>query len=521
MPTLLLAGLLAGIVTSVSPCVLPVLPVVLTAAARRPWGVVGGLVTSFSLATLFGTLVLGSLNLPGGLLRNAGIVALALLGVGLIFPRAGELLERPFARLRGHAASPRRNGFVTGLALGLVYVPCAGPVLATIAVLGATHQIGFDTLLLTAAFGVGTGIPLLALAASGGALARRTRFFRDHARRLRAATGAALILVAAVTAFDLAAPLQRVVPDYTAATQRAVGSQQLDQLTHAPDFAGISQWLNTPGGEPLSLKELRGKVVVVSFWTYSCINCQRALPHLKQWYDTYRGAGLEVVGVHTPEFAFEHDPGNVAEQAKALGVNYPIAIDNDYATWSAYDNHYWPAAYLVDATGQVRRSSFGEGGYADFEQQIRTALTESGARSLPSPTDLPDTTPGTALTPETYLGSEHAPLATSGDKISAGETRAYTFPGRLDPDTFALGGTWTSNGEHLTAGPDAGLRLDFRASSVHLVLGGTGTVTVDGTKTIAVSGAPTLYTLLDGHTGHGQLSLSVSPGVQAYAFTFS
>jgi cytochrome c biogenesis protein CcdA/thiol-disulfide isomerase/thioredoxin len=518
--TLLLAGLLAGIVTSVSPCVLPVLPVVLTAGARRPWAVVGGLVASFSLTTLFGSLVLDALRLPGELLRDAGIAALVLLGLGLLVPRAGELLERPFARLRGRAAAAGRGGFVTGLALGLVYVPCAGPVLVTIAVVGATHRIGFGSLLLTAAFGVGTGLPLLVLAASGGALARRARFLRTHARSLRVTTGAALVLVAAVTAFDLAAPLQRAVPDYTAAAQQAVGAEQLDQLTHAPEFTGITTWLNTPGGQPVSLRGLRGKVVIVSFWTYSCINCQRALPHLEQWSGAYRDAGLDVVGVHTPEFAFEHDPGNVADQAKALGVRYPVAVDNDYATWNVYGNHYWPAAYLIDATGKVRRASSGEGGYAEFEQQIRTALTDAGARRLPPATDVPDTTPAASLTPETYLGAAHTPLATSGSPVAPGRTRDYGFPATLDPDTFALDGTWTSDREHLTAGPGARLRLDFHATSVHLVLGGTGTVTVDGTKTITVSGPPTLYTLLDGHSGPGELTLSVPPGVQAYAFTF-
>ncbi|WIV54206.1 redoxin domain-containing protein [Amycolatopsis nalaikhensis] len=517
MPSLLLAGLLAGIVTSLSPCVLPVLPVVLTAGARRPWGVVGGLVTSFSLTTLFGSLLLDALHLPATLLRNAGIAALVLLGIGLLVPHVGELLERPFARLRTRAAAPGRGGFATGLALGLVYVPCAGPVLATIAVVGATGRIGFDSLLLTAAFGAGTGLPLLVLAVSGGALARRARFLRTHARGLRVATGAALVAVAAVTAFDLAAPLQRAVPDYTAAAQRAVGTDQLDRLTHAPDPTGITAWLNTPGGQPVSL---RGKVAVVSFWTYSCINCQRALPHLEQWDAAYRAAGLEVIGVHTPEFAFEHDPGNVADQAAALGVRYPVAVDNDYATWNAYGNQYWPAAYLVDATGQVRRTSFGEGGYAEFEQAIRAALTDAGATRLPPATDVPDTTPTTSLTPETYLGAEHTPLSTSGSRVTAGRTRAYTFPAAVDPDTFALDGTWTSADEYLTAGPGARLRLAFHATSVHWVLGGTGTVTVDGTKTIAVSGPPTLYTLLDGHSGPGELTLSASPGVRAYSFTF-
>ncbi|MEV0701968.1 cytochrome c biogenesis protein DipZ [Saccharopolyspora sp. NPDC050389] len=524
MPTLVLVGLLAGMVTSLSPCVLPVLPVVLAAGARRPWGVVGGLVTSFSLSTLLGSLVLDALHLPAGLLRNAGIATLALLGVGLIFPRVGELLERPFIRLRGRAAEPGGNGFVAGLALGLVYVPCAGPVLATIAVVGATQQIGFGTLVLTAAFGVGTGIPLFVLAASGGALVRRMRFLRARARGLRVTTGVALLLVAAVSAFDLASPLQRAVPDYTAATQSAFGSVQLDRLTHAPDFAGVSAWLNTPGGQPLSLPGLRGKVVLVSFWTYSCINCQRALPHLEQWYETYRNAGFVVVGVHTPEFAFEHDPANVADQAKALGVDYPVAIDNDYATWTAYGNQYWPAAYLVDAAGQIRASHFGEGDYADFEEEIRSLLGEAGASRLPPPTDVPDTTPSGSQTAETRLGSGFGPSAMSGERLSAGRTHDYTFPAEISSDTFALDGTWTDAGEYLASGPGARLRLDFHAASVHLVLGGTGTLTVDvdgDHRTIQVAGPPRLHTLLDNdESGHGVMTLSFSPDVQAYDFTF-
>lgn len=524
MLTLILLGLLAGVVTSLSPCVLPVLPVVLTAGARQPWAVVGGLVTSFSLATLFGALVLDALHLPAGLLRDAGIAALVLLGLGLIFPRIGQALERPFARLRGRIPQGR-NGYLTGLALGLVYVPCAGPVLATIAVVGATQRIGLDSLLLTAAFGVGTGIPLFLLAASGSALTRRVRWLRERAGGLRIATGVAMLLLATVTAVNLAAVVQRIVPDYTAAAQRAFGTGQLDQVTHAPEFTGITTWLNTPNGQPVKLPELRGKPVLVNFWTYSCVNCQRALPHVKQWQQTYRAAGLTVVGVHTPEFAFERDPANVADQAKALGVTYPVAIDNAYATWNAYSNRYWPAIYLIDATGQVRASHFGEGDYAEIEQQLRGLLTEAGSTELPAATDVPDRTPRTRLTPETYLGAEHAPLSVSGSSPALGETQHHTFPARVQADTFALDGTWTAEAQHLTAGPNARLRLDFRAAAVHLVLGGTGTVTteINGKQTtIPVSGAPTLRTL---HTAasaeHGVLTLSFSPGVQAYAFTFS
>ncbi|MFI5614802.1 cytochrome c biogenesis protein DipZ [Amycolatopsis sp. NPDC051903] len=528
MLTLVLAGLLAGVVTSISPCVLPVLPVVLTAGTRRPVRVVAGLVLSFSVATLFGSLLLSAFHLPQDLVRDAGIAVLALLGVGLLVPRVGELLDRPFARLRGHAAGPDGTGFAVGLALGLVYVPCAGPVLATIAVLGATHQIGFGALALTAAFGAGAGIPLLVLALAGDQLTRRVRFLRARARAIRVTTGVVLLALAAATAFDLTAGLQRSVPDYTAALQQKFesgASANLRQLTAAPEPAGITAWLNTPGGRPLTIAGLRGKVVLVTFWTYSCVNCRRALPHYESWYDTYRGSGLVVLGVHTPEFAFEHEPANVADQARALGVDYPVAIDNDYATWQAYGNEYWPASYVVDASGQIRGSHFGEGSYADTEQQLRQLLTEAGSGPLPAPADVPDTTPTESTTPETYLGPKNAPLDSTGDLPPLGRSRELHFPAAVAADTFALDGTWTAAPEHLTAGPAARLRLDFHARAVHLVLGGTGTITVDvdGTRTtVEASGVPKLYTLLAGPVSrHSQVTLSFTPGLQAYDFTFA
>ncbi|WP_326834468.1 cytochrome c biogenesis protein DipZ [Amycolatopsis rhabdoformis] len=526
MLTLVLTGLLAGAVTGISPCVLPVLPVVLTAGSRRPVRVVAGLVVSFGLATLFGSLVLSAFHLPQDLLRDAGIAALALLGLGLVSRRVGELLERPFARLRGRTAGPDSGAFSVGLALGLVYVPCAGPVLATIAVLGATHRIGFGAVALTAAFSVGAGLPLLALAFAGDALAHRVRALRSRARAIRVTTGIALLAVAVATAFDLTAGLQRAVPDYTAALQKSFeattsATTGLRRLTAAPEPTGITSWLNTP---PLTIAGRQGKVVLVTFWTYSCVNCLRALPHYESWYRTYRSSGLVVLGVHTPEFAFEHEPANVAAQVRALGVDYPVALDNDYATWNAYGNQYWPASYLVDASGQIRGSHFGEGAYADTEQQIRDLLTVAGAGPLPPPTDVPDATPLEPTTPETYLGPANAPVALTGDQPPPGRTRTLHFPAAVASDTFALDGTWTASGESLTAGPSARLRLNFRARTVHLVLGGTGTVTIDdnGTlTTVAASGVPKLYTLVSGPASRrSTLTLSLSPGLQAYDFTF-
>jgi cytochrome c biogenesis protein CcdA/thiol-disulfide isomerase/thioredoxin len=572
MITLIVVGFLAGVITSISPCVLPVLPVVLTAGSDRsapaagerrwswrPYGIVAGLVLGFCLSTLFGSLVLSVLHLPQDLLRDLGIAVLILIGAGLIWTRFGDLLERPFARIRGRQVDPNSNGLVTGLGLGLLFVPCAGPVLATIVVLGATHEIGFDGVVLTVAFGIGVGVPLLVLAVAGDAIVRRTGLLRKRARGIRITAGALMIAVALAIGFNLTDGLQTSVPGYTNALQNSVernpsAAGQLHALTSggggtakagtlqpgtdcqangellencgpAPGFTGIDAWLNTRGNAPINLAGLRGKVVLIDFWTYSCINCRRALPHVEAWYNAYRQDGFEVIGVHTPEFAFEHVVSNVSAQAAALGVKYPIAIDNGYATWNAYENQYWPAEYLIDKTGVIRHIAFGEGDYGNTESDIRTLLGEGDPTlHLPSPTDVADTTPTEQQTQETYLGSQYAPLHVSGTAPAAGSTKTYRFPDPVRPDTFALSGTWTESTEALTAGPDAALQLDYQANDVYLVLGGTGpvTVAVNGkqTQTIQVGGVPKLYTLAGGQSARATLTLTAAPGVQAYDFTF-
>lgn len=574
MITLIVVGFLAGVITSISPCVLPVLPVVLTAGSNRaapaegerrwswrPYGIVAGLVLSFCLSTLFGSLVLSALHLPQDLLRDAGIVVLIVIGAGLIWTRFGEVLERPFARIRGRQVNPNGNGLVTGLGLGLLFVPCAGPVLATIVVLGATHQIGFDGVVLTVAFGIGVGVPLLVLAVAGDAIVRRTGLLRTRARAIRITAGALMIVVALAIGFNLTDGLQTSVPGYTNALQNSVeqnpsAAGQLHALTAggagtgtakagtlqpgpncqandtllvncgpAPDLTGINAWLNTPGNAPISLAGLRGKVVLIDFWTYSCINCRRALPHVQAWYNAYQRDGFEVIGVHTPEFAFEHVVSNVSAQAAALGVKYPVAIDNDYATWNAYENQYWPAEYLIDKTGVIQHIAFGEGDYGNTEADIRTLLADDDPTlHLPPPTEVADLTPTEQQTQETYLGSQYAPLHVSGTAPAANSTRTYAFPNAVEPDTFALSGTWTESAEALTAGPNAALQLNYQANDVYLVLGGTGAVTVavNGrpAQTIQVGGVPKLYTLVSGQSGRATLTLTAAPGVAAYDFTF-
>ena len=310
-----------------------------------------------------------------------------------------------------------------------------------------------------------------------------------------------MIVLAVALVFNLPAMLQRAVPDYTVAMQKGIGagdiqrklnqggtvkgqladctdgSVQLQQCGPAPAVSGITQWLNTPDGKPIDLASLRGKVVLIDFWAYSCINCQRAIGHVVDWYNRYRDDGFVVIGVHTPEYAFERVPTNVASGAAALHISYPIALDNDYKTWNNYQNLYWPAEYLIDANGTVRHTKFGEGDYDGTEKLIRQLLAAANPDArLPASSDSVDTTPQTTLTPETYLGVHRA-----GNYGGDGEYKSGSFgyPAALAADRFALRGRWTLDDQGATAdSDDAAIALNYTAKAVYVVVGGTGTLTV-------------------------------------------
>jgi cytochrome c biogenesis protein CcdA/thiol-disulfide isomerase/thioredoxin len=566
MIELIAIGVVAGLVAGISPCILPVLPVILVTGATgpdvegahvpqsraRPVAVVLGLVLSFSVLILAGTEILSALHLPQDFLRDAGVILLVAVGLGFLIPPLGAALERPFARVATRQPSGRTGGLVIGLALGVLFVPCAGPILAAITVVGATHRVGLTAVGLTVAFAVGTAIPLLAVAIAGNELTRRVASLRRHAPRLRRVSGVVLVVMALGIGFNVFAGLQTAVPGYASALQNHFeGSsrvrKQLNSITGtshgslancnanatalidcgpAPEFSGITTWLNTPDDQPLTLAGLRGKVVLVDFWTYSCVNCERTLPHVEAWYREYASKGLVVVGVHTPEFAFEHVVSNVRAQAAALGVTYPIAIDNNYRTWNAYSNEYWPADYLVDAQGEIRHVHFGEGDYAGTENLIRQLLASADpTATLPAPSAVPDQTPTGELSPETYVGYQNLQYYVGPAPIAEDAPAAYQFPSALPLGGLGLTGTWTEHAEEATAGPSAELELSFLASKVYLVMGGSGTVGVDvtgrSTGAITVGGVPRLYTLVSAPSAQtGVLLLHVSPGVEVYDFTF-
>ena len=570
---IVLIGLLGGLITGISPCILPVLPVIfLTAGAKpaapgktpevipakrsRPFWIIAGLIVSFSLVTLLGSLLLGLLSIPQSTIRWAGVAVLLVIGVGMLFPGFEQLLERPFQRLPRRKVADGGTGFGMGLALGTVFVPCAGPVLAAIIVAGATGAIGVETVLLTVAFALGVAIPLLVFALAGSSVAQRIRGFRRRERAIRITGGIALIALAVGLAFDVPQALQRLVPDYTAglqsdlaesdAGQRALSlgglvtdenrdldkcandAKELSSCGTAPALKGIDTWLNTPDGSAIDLADLRGEVVLIDFWAYSCINCQRSIPHVVAWDEAYRDAGLNVIGVHSPEYAFEKDTNNVAAGAKKFGIDYPVALDNNLATWTNYRNRYWPAHYLIDASGTVRHISFGEGNYETTERMIRELLEDANPEmNLPEATDTADTTPVFgSTTPETFLGSSKDKNFAGSGKYRQG-TVTYEFPEKQAADTFSLNGAWSVGTQFATpAGSESGVvRVDYRASEVRVVVAGEGTLLValpgGKTRTVDVSGTPQSYQLVgDDDPTNGVLDLTVPDGIEVYSFTF-
>jgi cytochrome c biogenesis protein CcdA/thiol-disulfide isomerase/thioredoxin len=554
-----LIGFLAGVVTAISPCVLPVLPIVLAGGAtggrRRPYAIIGGLVVSFAVFTLFATWILDQLGLPQDTLRNISIGMLFLLAATLVVPKLAALLERPFLFLTRRRSGDLGGGFVLGVSLGLVFVPCGGPVIGAVTAQAARLHFGVDTIVLTLFYALGAALPMLAIALGGRRVARR---FRADGQRLRVAMGVVMALAALAILFDLDRKAQTAIGDYTSFLQKAEKTayarnelrrlqrsgpanafaanptphpqavagrtSSLPDLGNAPEFTGIQRWLNTPGGRPLTLAALRGKVVLVDFWTYSCINCLRTLPHLRAWDAMYRNDGLVIVGVHTPEFAFEHVQSNVRTAVRDLGVRYPVAIDNSFKTWDAYSNQYWPAEYLIDRAGHIRHTHFGEREYDVTERSIRSLLVEAGATLPGHETRVADRTPTDFLTPESYLGYGRLERY-AGAQLHQDQEASYTFPYSIGQNSFAYSGRWRVEAQRIVAGRGARLRLSFQARRIHLVTGGVGAVQVlvDGKllRTVHVRFGR-LYTLASfPRAVDGLLELRFTPGVQAYAFTFS
>jgi cytochrome c biogenesis protein CcdA/thiol-disulfide isomerase/thioredoxin len=568
MVILILLSALIGAGTALSPCALPVLPALLSAGAaggrRRPLAIVLGLSLTFLLSIIGGGELLHHLGLGGSTLRDLGIAVLVIAGVAAIVPGVAARLERPLAALSRLGPKRRGDGFWSGLvvggALGFVYAPCAGPVLA--AVISVSAVTG-RTVAVALAYVAGSAVVLAAIALGGRRVLEPLR--RAGPLRLQRALGAVMLLTALVFIAGLDTRFETALARHTSSATLTAGLESsgavkdrlrdlrgapkfdsdsasakaqvkaagrvgpkssLPDLGVAPDFTGTQRWFNS---KPLSLKALRGRVVLIDFWTYTCINCLRTLPYLEAWDQRYRAAGLTIVGVHAPEFGFEHDAGNVERAIASNHIKYPVVQDNDLATWNAYGNQYWPAEYLIDAEGNVRETHFGEGDYGKSESAIRSLLAERGAKVGAARSRPTGVTPvGVQATPETYVGTARAD-GFVGTAPTSG-TNAYKLPTTAPPlNGFALGGTWTIGDEPATAKADATLAATVQARFVYLVLSppsagkaGAVDVRVDGgePRRIAVS-TQRLYTLASFPTsGRHTLKLSFAPGTSAYAFTF-
>lgn len=550
---LLAFAFLAGFATVLSPCVLPVLPALLAAGTAkgrlRPFGMIIGVVVSFTFFTLALTAIVHTTGLSANALRYAAIALIAFFGLVMIFPNLSNWFSRVTSPIAGWGqqltpteATGFGSGFILGGALGLLWTPCAGPILAAVTTLVATQSVTFATVMITLAYSAGSAIPLFVIAYGGSRIVQSSRFLSSHAERIRQAFGGIMILTAAAIALHWDMLLQQQVTNYFPALtieDNATVKKQLDLLLQdsspqdnvhpspakpgelpilgkAPEFAGIANWINSP---PLTMVQLKGKVVLIDFWTYTCINCLRTLPYITKWYQDYKDKGLVIVGVHTPEFEFEKDPQNVKDATKRLGVNYPVAQDNDYKTWSAYHNHYWPAHYLVDQAGNVRMIHFGEGGYAETENGIRELLGMS-ANSIKEPQKI-----ARRISPETYLGTARGNSYTRENNVKE-ETAHYDYKKVLLDDEAGLKGQWNIGDERITAeGDDSSLDYNFLAKQVYLVMSGSsptpmqvyldgklyGTVTIDGDRK---------YDIVNTTYERHQLSLKVPKGISAYAFTF-
>ena len=567
---LLAVAFCAGVLTILSPCILPMLPIVLatgaTGSRRRTVALGLGFVGSFTFSAALLASVVRALSLPPLALRALAVLVLLVMAVVLLLPPLLARFEMTLQRL-SRLALPGRpkakdgvlGGLAAGASAGLLCAPCAGPVLTAVATLAALNVVTAGMLAVAGAYAVGLGLPLTLLGLGARAAARRAR---RAARYVQPAAGGLLLLTAlallvgadqqaqqwAAGAEGWTAALQRVEtqPAVVEALSRLRGQALRDPSNvlalgnygPADPFIGLGPWLNSP---PLAVDSLRGKVVLIDFWTYSCVNCVRELPHLEAWYRQYAADGLVVVGIHAPEFAFEHDPANVARAVQAAGLTFPVALDNQLATWNAYRNLAWPELYLVDATGGVRYIHVGEGDYGATEAALRTLLITAGRPPAVPPTQVRDTSPTVfSITPELYLGTARLTTLGSPEDVQVGRPVAYTFPATLLPGSVAFDGRWTLGPEEARSDGPARLAVHFYADRLYVVLaparaGQAATVLLDGRSVEAsVAGAdvrdgtvtldrPRLYALVDLHGPPADHSVELrfgTPGVAAYSFTF-
>ena len=544
-----LFAFLAGILTIAAPCILPMLPIILGASVGqksklRPLFIVMGFVMSFAAASLVLSALVTHLGLSQNFIRNIAIALLVIFAFFMIFPKPFELLTVKLSGVIGKASDigGSRGGytgaFILGLVLGVVWTPCAGPVLGTILTLVATQGTTGKASLLVIFYAIGAGVPMIIIAYGSQWLTTKVRSLVKYSVRLQQAFGVLIILLAVamffqydtiienkLTAFFPQSGLeQKLLQPNTSAVENSrplISADNKVELTNygaAPDFAGISKWINS---NPLSKDKLKGKVVLIDFWTYSCINCIRTLPYTTKWYDTYKDKGFVIIGVHTPEFAFEKDVVNVQTAVERLGIYYPVAMDNDYATWSAYKNQFWPAEYLIDQNGKIVYKHFGEGNYERTENAIRKLLgINEGVGKVDRHRE------GSVQSPEMYFKLSRLKYLASEQSATA-QPKQYRFPDKLALNSFALQGEWQFGNDHaeLTKGPGK-IRLHFSSGKLFMVAAADKLVklkiSVDGKlQPVVAVQMSRLYTLFDSNDYREHMIEIEIPSKDFKAFTFT
>ncbi|MBI5919881.1 MAG: cytochrome c biogenesis protein DipZ [Nitrosomonadales bacterium] len=555
---------LGGLLTIFSPCVLPVLPFVFArpdqSFRRSGLPILLGMVATFTLLASFaavGGAWLVEVNQYG---RYAALALLLLMGVALIFPAFADRLMRPFVTLGGRLQARAdqqgslKGALLLGVAIGFLWAPCAGPILGLVLAGAALNGANLYSALLLLVFAAGAATSLgLALLAGGRvfSLMKRGLGAEEWVRRSLGGLVVAGVVVIALgwdtrflsqlSFFNTASTEQQLIAQLE---RPAAGVAATDML---PPLNGATHWLNSA---PLSAEALRGKVVLVDFWTYSCINCLRTLPYLKAWDEKYRDQGLVIIGVHAPEFAFEKDQHNVEQAVRELGIRYPVAMDNQYALWNAFHNEYWPAHYLIDASGKIRHQHFGEGAYQETEQMIQSLLREAHQGVLATDAGLVQVA-GTGATaavtdsersPETYLGYARQAHLASPELVEKDQVARYSTPRTLKLNQWALSGNWRVSAESAAAqAPGGAISYRFQGRDLHLVLGASNgqplriKVTLDGAAPGADHGTDIdaqgngvireqrLYQLIRqrGKVGIHTFRIEfLDAGAEAFAFTF-
>jgi cytochrome c biogenesis protein CcdA/thiol-disulfide isomerase/thioredoxin len=590
---LLLFALIAGAGTAITPCVLPVLPALLSASAaggrRRPLGIVLGLAITFTIAIVALAQLVKGVGLAAGAARTLAIVVLLIFGLVLLIPELAERIQAPLSRLARFGPKTRGDGFWSGMAvggaLGFVCAPCAGPILAAVTSVSASSGATKQVVAVALAYAVGLSSVMLLYALGGRAVLDRVRrHTRGHV--VERTLGVVLLVTGVVMltntdvrfeealAKDTSLPAFLVDPTRALENSNSVQNQlaslrpasrfaqrqklasvtpmpqqagvgipgvktpALPKLGQAPGFTNNQRWFNTPGNEPLTLAGLKGHVVLVDFWTYTCINCIRTLPFLKGLYAHYHKDGLEIVGVETPEFTFEQEASNVQQAINSDGLRYPVVQDNRYGTWNAYQNQYWPAEYLIDAQGQVRHTQFGEGNYKEDEAAVRQLLYDAGAHNLPPPMTATAIIPSKNLgTAETYLNPQRA--EGFAQQLKGG---THFYPGVSAPilNEFGLHGTWNATSQSVTP-TMAGASITARVQAAHVYLVMTSNDNKPRTARVLVDGKPIspakagsdvhnglvtvrgqrLYSLVSLPGDQQQtFTIQIPPGISAYDFTF-